>query len=298
MSAGSGSVVSSETPLCHPLTINGLKLVVYEWPGTGDPILLVHATGFHARCWRAVVERLPGRHVFAIDMPSHGASDNKPPPYNWSHFGDDLAAVVEALDLWRVLGVGHSMGGYALVLATAQLPQRFRALMLVDPVITGPELADGLRLTAAEHPVARRRRRWDSPEQMFQWFRVKEPYLHWHPAVLRDYCDFGLVGVPDGEGLELACPPDLEAEVYVSMRMGDIYTAIAAIELPVDIIRARARRPDESLFSFAASPTWERLATLFPHARDEQLPGHSHFIPMEIPDWMAGRIAAFADQEV
>ena len=115
--------------------------------------------------------------------------------------------------------------------------------------------------------------------------------------MLRDYCDFGLVPVPDGEGFELACPPDLEAEIYVSMRMGDIYAAIAAIEMPVDIIRARARRPDESLFSFSASPTWEHLAALFRNARDEQLPEHSHFIPMEIPGWTARRIAAFADRE-
>ncbi|MBK6582307.1 MAG: alpha/beta hydrolase [Gammaproteobacteria bacterium] len=297
MTPGPGNAASGAPPLCHPLAINGLNLVVYEWPGEGDPILLVHATGFHARCWRAVIERLPGRHVFAVDMPSHGASDNKPPPYSWSHFGDDLAAVTEALDLRRVVGVGHSMGGYALVLAVARLPQRFRALMLVDPVITGPELARGLHLTAMEHPVARRRRHWDSPEQMFQWFSAKEPYARWDPVVLRDYCNFGLVPAGDGQGFELACPPDLEAEIYVSMRMGDIYAAIATIGVPVEIIRARARRADESRFSFSASPTWEHVSGLFRNARDEQLPDHSHFIPMEIPGWMARRIAAFADRD-
>ena len=33
------------------------------------------------------------------------------------------------------------------------------------------------------------------------------------------------------------------------------------------------------------------------YAYPGQLPDHSHFIPMEIPGWMARRIAAFADRD-
>ena len=49
MTPGPGNAASGAPPLCHPLAINGLNLVVYEWPGEGDPSLLVHATGLHAR---------------------------------------------------------------------------------------------------------------------------------------------------------------------------------------------------------------------------------------------------------
>ena len=61
--------------------------------------------------------------------------------------------------------------------------------------------------------------------------------------------------------------------------------------MPVEIIRARARRPEESLFDFSASPTWDRLVEQFPDATDEQLTDCSHFIPMERPRWTAERIA-------
>jgi pimeloyl-ACP methyl ester carboxylesterase len=290
-------VDAQREPRRHALAVNGLELAAWEWVGQGAPILLVHATGFHARCWNAVARRLPGRHVFALDMPSHGASARKPPPYDWTHFGDDLAGAIEALDLSHLTGVGHSMGGHAMVLAAARLPARFRGLMLVDPVIVEAEFAASVsgRIRASEHPIARRRNRWESPAQMEATFAGKEPYSRWDPEVLHDYCRFGLVASPDGQGFELACPPMLEAEVYCGMHMRHIFKVIPGVTVPVEIIRARSRRPDESPFDFSPSPTWEKLAECFAKARDEQLPDCSHFIPMEMPEWTAARIAAFAD---
>lgn len=282
-------------PIRHKLAIEGLPIVAWEWPGEGDPILLVHATGFHARCWDAVVEVLPGRRVFALDLPSHGGSGRRAPPYDWRRFGEDVRQSVAALGLRRVLGVGHSMGGHALVLAAAAAPQAFRALLLVDPVIVDPEFGRHLRgLSAGDHPVGRRRDRWESPESMFTAFRARSPYSAWEPAVLRDYCDYGLERDPRG-GYRLACPPAHEAAIYTSMEMEHILPALAALHLPVDVIRARARRPEDSHFDFGPSPTWERLAELLPDGRDEQLADCSHFIPMERPRWMAQRIARAAD---
>jgi pimeloyl-ACP methyl ester carboxylesterase len=284
-------------PRRHTLAVNGLELAAWEWEGHGAPILLVHATGFHALCWAAVARRLPGRHVFALDMPSHGASARKPPPYDWTHFGDDLAGAIEALDLKHLTGVGHSMGGHAMVLAAAKLPARFRGLLLADPVITDPEYSRKIegRIRAADHPISRRRNRWDSPAHMEEVFAAKEPYSRWDREVLHDYCVHGLVPAEDGAGFELACPPNLEAEVYAGMHMRDIYRVIPRVTVPVDIIRARDRRADETPFDFAPSPTWSKVAAEFANARDEQLSGRTHFFPMEIPGWMAARIAAFAD---
>ena len=50
-------------PIRHRLDVGGLQLQAWEWPGSGDPILLVHATSFHGRCWDAVVEAMPGRRM-------------------------------------------------------------------------------------------------------------------------------------------------------------------------------------------------------------------------------------------
>lgn len=282
-------------PVRHRLDVGGLQLQAWEWPGSGDPILLVHATSFHGRCWDAVVEAMPGRRVFALDMPSHGGSERRAPPYDWRRFGADVRESVVALGLQRVLGVGHSLGGYATLLAGAVAPASFRGLVLVDPVIVDPQGSLARRQgNAAEHPVSRRRDRWESPEAMFAAFRTRSPYAGWEPRVLRDYCEHGLVPDPDGS-FRLACPPLLEAEVYCTLRMEGVMDAIAAVRIPVDVIRARPRSPDDGPFDFGPSPTWEKLAALLADGRDEQLVDCSHFIPMERPRWMAQRIARAAD---
>jgi pimeloyl-ACP methyl ester carboxylesterase len=163
-----------------------------------------------------------------------------------------VCGVIDGLGLERVLGVGHSMGGHAVVLAAAARPDRFRGLLLVDPVIVAPEIgalvAGGV--SAESHPIRRRRNRWDSAQEMFDSFRAKEPYSRWDAGVLMDYCRYGLEPA-EGGGYVLACPPDLEAEVYAGAGTSDIYALLPRVRVPVEIIRARARRPDESLFDFS-----------------------------------------------
>jgi pimeloyl-ACP methyl ester carboxylesterase len=127
-------------PTRHRIPAHGVELCVFEWgrAAPGAPTwLLAHATGFHARCWDPVVRRLGQRHVVAVDQRGHGRSD-KPEITHWNVFGRDLEAVVRALDLADVIGVGHSMGGHAMTEAAAASEDRFRRLVLVDPVISAP----------------------------------------------------------------------------------------------------------------------------------------------------------------
>lgn len=268
------------------------SLAVWEWAGEGTPVLLVHATGFHARCWDAVVRCLPDRHVYAIDMPCHGASEAIEPPFDWTDLANELGGAIDALGLRAALGVGHSMGGHTLTLAAASRPEAFGSLLLIDPVMVEPELAERAweALRQSEHPVARRRRLWESPDQMIAAFAAREPYARWDPEVLADYCRHGLRARSEGD-FELACRPEHEAAVYTGSHMRDIYRAIPEVRMPVQVVRARDRCPGDSPYDFSPSPTWERLASLFPAASDEQLPDRSHFIPMELPAWTAARIA-------
>ncbi|MCC6381376.1 MAG: alpha/beta hydrolase [Dehalococcoidia bacterium] len=285
-------------PLARRIPGDGVTLQVYEWPGEDPPILLVHATGFHARCWDQVVARLPGRRVVALDMRGHGLSEKPEPPYSWRSFGGDVAAVCRALGLRGAIGVGHSKGGHAVTLAAALAPGTFTSLLLIDPVILEPRLYRG-RPQGGEHFAARRRDRWASPAEMFDRFRSRPPFATWEPAVLRDYCDYGLVPAPDGDGYVLACPPRIEAAVYTSGGSdADIYDEIAAIDIPVRIIRARQREAGAP-GDMSRSPTYPGLVRHFPNAEDLYLPDYSHFIPMEAPTFVAGqvleRIAALGD---
>lgn len=285
-----------QTPKEHRFTLNGVELCCFEWHGDPErsdeaPVLLVHATGFHARCWDQVVARLNGRRAFAVDMRGHGRSD-KQGPLTWDVFGEDLAQLVRTLNLEGAVGVGHSMGGHSLVQAAAANPAAFRRLLLLDPVIFPPDryLPGQPPGDYRDHPTARRRNQWSSWEAMFQRFADRAPFSHWDPAVLEDYCRYGLALADDGDGYVLACPPWVEASVYVNSLDADIHDQVAGLQVPVTVVRAKAPPAQRESMDFSSSPTWPGLAATFPHGRDLHLPDHSHFIPMEDPELVADLI--------
>ena len=283
------------TPTLHRLAVGDVELAYFEWHGEGDgpTVLMVHATGFHARCWDGVIRALGGRRILALDMRGHGRSEKKP-PYDWRQFGIDLAAFADALELDDAVGVGHSMGGHCLVQAAAAHPDRFSRLVLVDPVILDPQSYGSLPsfASAEDHPVSKRRDRWPSAEVMIERFKDRHPFSLWDPDVLADYCRHGLNPAPDGDGFVLGCPPLVEAAIYLGSAGRDIAHLFAEVAQPTAVLRARRKAERDGAMDFSQSPTWEGLAAALPNGRDVYLPQLTHFIPMQRPDLVAAHIRA------
>ncbi len=290
-----------EEPAERRISVNDVDLCIFEWPGDGPPLLFAHATGFHARCWDEVIRRLPGRRAISIDMRGHGRSE-KPADadYDWRHFGDDVTALVRALDLARIVAVGHSMGGHSVTYAAGREPERFSALLLVDPVIRTREgyreaaIAQTREDVSNSSFVARRRNEWASVDEMVDRFAGRVPFSRWDPQVLRDYCRHGLLPAPGGEGFVLACPPAVEAAIYAHAGRTDVYDVIPRIQVPVRVLRAPPAAPGAAAFS--GSPTAPDLAAHFAHGEDLPLPDATHYIPMESPALVARHAAEFADR--
>ena len=288
--------MSQPVPAQGRVHVNGVELAYFEWRpelrGREASILLVHATGFHARCWDPVIRRLGERHVIAVDQRGHGRSQ-KLEITHWKDLGRDLAAFVEALDLRDVLGVGHSMGGHAMVDAAAACPGRFRRLVLIDPVIASPEAYGGggwtiSSLAGKQHPTVKRKRRFESPEAMIERFHDRVPYRVFHPDALNAYCTYGLLPADDGDGFVLACPPEIEASVYMTSRTNPgVHDSARALEIPVLILRAKLPPDGRNVMDFSSSPTWPELVKEFRHGREIHFAEHTHFLPMEIPDRVA-----------
>ena len=270
------------------IEVNGVELAVWERPGDDPAVLLLHATGFHSRCWDEVIARLPGRRCIAFDARGHGRSSKPAPPYPWREFGRDTAALAQALGLRGAVGVGHSMGGHAVTLAAALEPEAFSELVLIDPVLFPEAWYQG---PAAElRMVANRRNRWASWDDMYLRFKDRKPFDRWNRKVLLDYCEFGLSAAPDGDGFMLACPPEIEAAIYQygSHPDSNIYAELSNVRIPVQVVRAS--RFNAERFDFTTSPTAPDVASKFPNATDLQFPDHSHFLPMEAPDLAADLI--------
>ena len=281
--------------------VNGTRLCWFERGQAVDgesSILLVHATGFHARCWDQVVSHLGDRHIIAVDMRGHGRSD-KNGPIEWQTFGEDLAALIVELDLNHLVGVGHSMGGCCVAIAMAMHPARFERGLWVDPVIMSPEVYAETSMheqfldDSNTHPVARRRNHFVDADAMFANFEGRGSYASWTSEALHDYCDYGLQTDEENGGFKLACPPEVEAAIYMGSSANKIHDYLPKVSQPVTILRAKMREGDRVALDFTLSPTWPELAAHLQNGRDVYLPELTHFMPMQAPalvaDYILGR---------
>jgi lipase len=271
------------------VSTGGVEIAVWVRAGTEPAVLFAHATGFHGRCWDAVVRRLPNRCI-APDLRGHGHSSKPEPPYPWRAFGSDLSAVARELGVRDAIGVGHSMGGHSAVVAALEQPETFRGLLLLDPTIFRADYYG--RPHGDSSFIARRRKTWQAPAEMFERFRHRVPFLTWHPEVLRDYCEYGLL--PEGGEYTLACSPTIEASIYRQSHApeADLHAELAGVRAPVVVMRAGT--PWKlGAFDLHSSPTAPDLASEFPNGRDVLLEGRTHYFPQESPELIAQAIASY-----
>ena len=97
-------------------TKDGLEIFYKDW-GTGQPIVFSHGWPLSADDWDAQMLFFLGQgfRVVAHDRRGHGRSTQTGSGHDMDHYADDLAAVVEHLDLRDAIHVGHSTGGGEVV---------------------------------------------------------------------------------------------------------------------------------------------------------------------------------------
>ena len=113
--------------------VNGVRLY-YELHAEGEPLVLVHGSWGDATNWRFVVPGLAQSfRVLVYDRRGHSRSERPDMPGSVDQDGDDLAALLETLELAPAHVVTNSWGGnIALRLATRR-PGVFRSLSCHEP---------------------------------------------------------------------------------------------------------------------------------------------------------------------
>ncbi len=108
--------------------------ISYEVSGKGEPALVfVHGWSCDARYWRAQVPYFEKKYrVVTVDLAGHGHSGSGRDRYTMKAFGEDVAAVVKAVNVRKVILVGHSMGGIVVAEAARLMPDRVLGLIGVD----------------------------------------------------------------------------------------------------------------------------------------------------------------------
>lgn len=93
-------------------TSDGTRLYVKDW-GQGRPVILLHTWPLNADCFDEIsyALALDGYRVVAFDRRGFGRSSQPWDGYDYDTLSDDLATVIQTLDLRSVALVGYSMGG-------------------------------------------------------------------------------------------------------------------------------------------------------------------------------------------
>lgn len=270
---------------------DGTRLAVHELGGSGRPVLLCHATGFHAAVWEPLAASLgDGFERWAVDFRGHGASVVRTgSDLVWSRFGEDVLAVVDDLDVapGELLGVGHSMGGAALLLAEAMRPGTFAGLWVYEPITPPP---GGLGTADQPNPLAegalRRRASFPSRAAAVANFASKPPLSVLRADVLYAYVRHGFVDGEDGE-VHLACRPADESQIYRGGGSHDAFARLPEVACPV-VVACGALEPGPAAFAPA-------IADALPAARLEDFDPLGHFGPLEAPASCAASVRRFAE---
>ena len=246
--------------------------------GEGPMVVLPHCWTGGRVMWAPVAHRLleAGRAVVLYDQRGHGDSTVGQDGYAIERLGDDLKAVLEAVDARDAVLGGHSMGGMTIMALAGRHPEvlaeRARGLVLVATAASsigrGPADTLGVRMVAA--PAVEKAMRTRAGHALVRG-TVGAEVRRDHLVLTRD--------------LFVACPPEARGGFLTAMQAMDLREGLAAIELPTTVMvgtRDRLTTPARA----------DELVRTIPGARLVTLPDRGHQLPLEVPDEIADELLA------
>jgi pimeloyl-ACP methyl ester carboxylesterase len=229
--------------------------IAYEVRGEGGPTLVfVHGWSCDRSYWAPQLEAFAQEfRVVAVDLGGHGESGLGRQAWTIESFGEDVAAVVEALGLQRVILIGHSMGGDVVPEAARRLTGRVAGLIWVDAY---KQLGSGRTPEQVQAFVARFRPNFAATTKVF----VRGMFLPTSDQALVDRVATDMAAAPPTVAL-----PALESTFGYSR---EVVNTLSALKLPVIAIN-----PDNE-------PT--DVASMNRHGVEVLImPGVGHFLHLE-----------------
>jgi pimeloyl-ACP methyl ester carboxylesterase len=266
-----------------------VSVAVHEFGGTGGPLLLSHATGFHGYCYLPIADELSDEFTaYALDYRGHGDTA-RPEDWEveWERYGDDALAAARAVAPdGGLIGFGHSMGGAGLLMAAQRDPGLFDLIVAFEPIVFPPREIDPHHGTEHNGTIrsrgARKRRAsFASFDDAIANYRSKPPMDAFDPDVVRLYVAHGFRPAP--EGVRLKCDPEHEARTFDASGSHTTWAQLPEIETRVVVA---AGRVDE----FGPAAIAREIAEELPNAAYVERDEWDHFAPFVDPVAMAALI--------
>lgn len=141
----------------------GLRLAAQRWNNGGIPVIALHGWLDNSESFAQLALAMPNVDLVALDMAGHGHSDHRAAHANYLIWDDfrEILAVADQLGWQRFGLLGHSRGAIIAALLASAMPERIRALGLIDglwaqttqAVQTPMQIADSLRAESLKKPA-------------------------------------------------------------------------------------------------------------------------------------------------
>ena len=258
----------------------------FELDRSGQPLHFLHANGYPPACYKSFFELLQTQyHVFGMLLRPLWQDSNPNDLKDWGPFSKDLLQFL-AKTSSPVIGVGHSIGAVVTLRAALHDPNKFRALVLIDPVLFVPQFTYlwsvvrmfglGDRLHPLIPGAKRRRRVFDDLETVYHRYRNRQVFRYLSDEDLRSYIDGITRPTQDGR-FELVYSPAWEAQIYrTGLQDFDIWRRLPTLEVPTLFLRGAET---DTFLENAAKLIKRKL----PKARVETLEQSTHLLPLERP---------------
>jgi pimeloyl-ACP methyl ester carboxylesterase len=121
----------------HVAQIGQLETFYIDAPGGAPPLLLLHGLSANAHSFSGLIAAglSPAHRVIAPDLRGRGRSGKPSSGYSMSDHAGDVIALMDSLELDRVVLGGHSFGGYLAIYIAAHYPERVEKLVVIDAAV-------------------------------------------------------------------------------------------------------------------------------------------------------------------
>ena len=131
----SAVVSAQQQPTTGYAPVNGLKMY-YEVHGSGDPVVLLHGSFMTiSNNWTEWIGELSKtRKVIAFEMQGHGRTADIKRDFSYENLADDVAALLDYLNIPSADLIGYSMGGGVAMQCAIRHPEKVRKVVSISAV--------------------------------------------------------------------------------------------------------------------------------------------------------------------
>ncbi|HKE87236.1 MAG TPA: alpha/beta hydrolase [Vicinamibacterales bacterium] len=106
----------------------------YEIHGKGDPVVLLHGSFMTiTNNWAAMIPQLSkSRQVIAVEMQGHGRTADIDRDFSYENLADDIAALLDELNIKQADLLGYSMGGGVAMVVAIRHPEKVRKVVSIS----------------------------------------------------------------------------------------------------------------------------------------------------------------------